>query len=194
MQAATELLDRVQSSAESGKRGFHLLEARLLRALLLHAQGRENEALMRLQAALVTAEPEGFVRIFMNLGPIMAHLLERAADVVSPTQDYARQLARLAQAEVADSRQVAKGKQGEPEPFAHRAPREYPSPLLDPLSDRELAVMRLIADGLSNQEIAARLTLTVGTVKAHINRIYSKLAVTNRVQAIKRASELDLLR
>jgi LuxR family maltose regulon positive regulatory protein len=66
-------------------------------------------------------------------------------------------------------------------------------PLIEPLSDRELEVLRLIATGLSNREIAQELVIAIGTVKSHINHIYGKLGVKNRTQAVARAQKLSLL-
>ena len=66
-------------------------------------------------------------------------------------------------------------------------------PLIDPLSERELEVLRLIAEGLTNREIAARLTVVIGTIKAHTSNIYSKLGVSNRTQAVTKAQELNIL-
>ena len=79
--------------------------------------------------------------------------------------------------------------------IAEAAPREEPAeqPLIDPLTLRELEILQLIGAGYSNPDIAARCYLAVGTVKAHTSRIYSKLAVENRVQAVARARELSLL-
>jgi ATP/maltotriose-dependent transcriptional regulator MalT len=78
--------------------------------------------------------------------------------------------------------------------FVPDSPATKRSPLIDPLTDRELDVLHLIGQGLSNSAIAEQLVISVGTVKAHTNRIYGKLGVTNRVEAVIKAQELSLLR
>jgi LuxR family maltose regulon positive regulatory protein len=144
------------------------IEALTLLSLVLYADGRKEQSLRNLARALLLAEPEGFVRTFVDCGPTMAALLQSAA-AQGHSPEYVKQLVK------------AYGKDASPE-----AP-------LDPLTERELDVLRLVATGLTNAEIASELVVAQSTVKTHINRIYSKLAVTRRTQAVAKARELGLL-
>ena len=148
-----------------------MLEILVLQALVHHAQGDTALALATLTRALSLAEPEGYVRIFLDEGPPMARLLhEAAARGVAP--EHTRQL-------------LAAFSPAEP-PGARAAG-------LDPLSERELEVLRQIAAGLTNREIAGRLYLSLYTVKAHARSIYDKLGASNRTQAVAIARELGFL-
>jgi LuxR family maltose regulon positive regulatory protein len=147
------------------------LEILALQAVALQASGELERAMDALARALSLGEPEGYIRTFVDLGAPMAELLRGAARRGIRTGYVARLLAKAP---------------GEPVPAA-------PSPLVEPLSDRELEVLRLIAAGLSNREIAQRLVITPGTAKWHANNIYGKLGVHSRTQAVARARELGLL-
>ena len=154
------------------------LRATVLEALAAHAQGAKDRAMQALGDALAMAEPGGFIRLFVDEGAPMAELLtEAAARGLMP--DY---VGRLLSAFTADQPQP------EPEPAPSLSP-----PLSEPLTERELEVLRLIAEGLSNQEICERLFLALDTVKGHNRRIFSKLQVQRRTEAIARARELGLL-
>jgi LuxR family transcriptional regulator, maltose regulon positive regulatory protein len=176
-----ELLERLLRAAEEGERTGRVIEILVLQALAHEAQGERPSALMPLERALTLAEPEGYVRVFVDEGRPMAHLLsEAAAHGIMP--DYTARLLAAFEAEAQESAE-------EPHP---------PSPLsaqslVEPLSQRELEVLELIAQGLSNREISERLFLAVITVKGHNRNIFRKLQVRRRTEAVARARELGLL-
>jgi LuxR family maltose regulon positive regulatory protein len=176
------LLDEPQEAAETTGRTGDLIETLALRALALWARGEKERAVATLARALALAEPEGYVRTFVDEGTPMADLLSAvlearqgghldAAGRVS-TPYLARLLAALAQGT------------GGPT-AAERLP--------DPLRERELEVLALIAAGKSNKEIAGTLFVSMGTVKTHINNLYRKLDVGSRTQAVSRAREIGVL-
>ena len=133
-----------------------------------------------LERALSLAEPEGYVRTFVDEGAPMAALLRRAASRgVAPA--YVSKLLDALEAEAP----MRRGSTGPASPVAQ--------PLEEPLSERELEVLRLVVDGLSNRDIAQELVLATGTVKKHINNIFTKLNVRSRTQAVSQARELTLL-
>lgn len=171
---ALSLLDRLLKAAEEGKRTRSMIEVSILQALAHHARGNIVQALASLKLGLTLAEPEGYVRIFVDEGQVMTELLTGLRDVEG-LKEYIHKLLS------------AFGKQS-----GARLP--LPSqPLIDPLSDRELEVLRLVAQGLSNEEISKRLFLSVNTVKGHNLRIFGKLQVKSRTEAVARARELGLL-
>jgi LuxR family maltose regulon positive regulatory protein len=132
-----------------------------------------------LERALSLAQPEGYVRIFVDEGEPMARLLTIALSRgIAP--DYVRRL-------------LAAFPTTEPERAAPQKPQALASDLIEPLSERELEVLQLIAEGLTNREIASRLFLALNTVKAHTRNIYGKLDVHSRTQAIARTQALGLL-
>jgi LuxR family maltose regulon positive regulatory protein len=172
------LLERLLKAAEEGGRTGSGIEILVLQALAHQMQGDIPAALMPLHRALKLAEPEGYVRKFLDEGPAMAQLLtEAAAQGIMP--DYTGKLLAV----FGTKEQKSEGKSNLP-------PAQ---PLIDPLSQRELEILRLIAQGLSNREISKRLFLALNTVKGHNQKIYSKLQVQSRTEAIARARELDLL-
>ncbi len=177
------LLEQLLRAAEAGGRTSKVIEIKILQALTFQAGNETDRALSALKGALALAEPEGFIRVFVDEGPPMAHLLyEAVTRGIIP--DYARQL--LAAFPPAGPQQAAPSKiQSE-----IRGPK---SEIIEPLSERELEVLQLIAMGLTNQEIASRLYLSLNTVKVHTRNIYSKLNVHSRSQAIARSQELGLL-
>jgi len=175
------LLERLLQAAEEGKRAGSVIEILVLQALAHQAQGNIPTALVSLERALRLAEPEGYVRMFVDEGPAMAHLLREAATSgIMP--DYTSKL--LAAFEAEQQRNVA-----EPPLPASAASQ----PLIEPLSQRELEVLRLFKTELSGPEIAHELVIALSTVRTHTKSIYSKLNVTNRRAAVKRAVELGLI-
>lgn len=136
----------------------------------------------KLEQALTLAKPGGYVRIFVDEGPPLAHLLyEAATRGIGPA--YVQRL--LAAFPVTEP---------EPEPVpSAESQHSANAELIEPLSERELEVLHLIADGLTNSEIATRLFLTVNTVKAHNHNIYGKLGVNTRTKAVATARGLGLL-
>lgn len=188
LQQALALLSRLRKSAETAGRLGRVIEIQALQALALHAQGDTAGAMTALERAVSLAEPEGYVRTFVDEDLPMRELLRRLLELQRKSRtsagrgyslEYVRNLL------VAFEQPIHRLKQ--------TPPARAVQPLLDPLSERELEVLRLIAAGRKNQEIADELVVVVGTVKAHINSIYRKLDVTSRVQAVSRAKALHLL-
>jgi LuxR family maltose regulon positive regulatory protein len=150
-----------------------LISALILQALMLAEIGEEERALSVLVHALSLAEPQGYVRRFIEGGAPMGALLRRAASRGIAVEFVGRLINDL-----------VKDLQDSIPPM---------SDLVEPLSDRELEVLRLLAVGMSNKEIAEQLFLAVGTVKKHTSNIYAKLGVRSRTHAVAKASELNLL-
>jgi LuxR family transcriptional regulator, maltose regulon positive regulatory protein len=173
LQDALRLLDRLLEDAEVKARMGGVIEMRLLRALAFHVRGDRTDALTALERALVLAEPEGYMRLFIDEGAPMVALL-RLAHARGMMPGYVATLLSAA------------GSQAE-------AGSPHPSPLVEPLTEREREVLRLLVAGVSNAAMARELVITVGTVKRHINSIYGKLGVNSRTQAVARAHTLKLL-
>jgi LuxR family transcriptional regulator, maltose regulon positive regulatory protein len=173
VQEATRLLERLLSAAEEGGRTGRVIEILVLRALAHQALGDIPAALARLERAMTLAEPEGYVRVFIDEGPPMASLL-RAAAKQGITPSYVRLL--LAAGTTAEDNSPVK------------------QALIEPLSERELDVLRLLGTELDGPAIARELMVSLSTVRTHTKHIYAKLAVTNRRAAVRRAAELDLPR
>jgi LuxR family maltose regulon positive regulatory protein len=171
VEAVLDLLHRLQQAAESDQRTGSLIEILVLCALARWAQGDPTGALADLERALTLAEPENYCRVFLDEGKAMAELLRQARRGLLP--DYVDKL--LAAFPTDESRQWA------------------PDLLPEPLSERELEVLQLVATGASNQDIAGQLFIALSTVKKHVGNILVKLDTPNRVQAIARARELGLL-
>ena len=178
---ALALLDRLNAAAEAQSRGGSLIETGALRALALAATGDEAGAIAALAAALELACSRGYVRVFADEGPPMAALLGRLIAVRRTGQLAAGMplgyLARLQRA------------------FASGQPPDAPdqSGIIDPLTSRELEVLRMMAAGRSNQGIARELVVTLDTVKKHVGHILGKLGAGNRTEAVARARELGLI-
>jgi LuxR family maltose regulon positive regulatory protein len=170
---AIRLLDRLLRAAEEGERAGSVIEILVLRALAYQRHGDIPAALSCLERAVTLAEPEGYVRVFVDEGPPMASLL-RVAAKQQAAGNYVRQLLAAA----TQTEQNGPVKQA----------------LIEPLSERELDVLRLLGTELDGPAIARELMVSLNTVRTHTKHIYAKLAVTNRRAAVRRAAELDLPR
>jgi LuxR family maltose regulon positive regulatory protein len=164
----------------------YLIEGLMLQALVCQAQADRTSALSALERALTLAEPEGYVRLFVDEGTPMVALLRAAHHHGIASTSVARLLAAFARTE-------GQGLRTDSAAAFHPVLSPQSSVLVEPLSGRELEVLRLIAEGLSNQAIADRLVVATSTVKKHVNNIYGKLDVQSRTQAVARARELKLL-
>jgi LuxR family maltose regulon positive regulatory protein len=205
---ANRLLGRLLGRAEAGARMGNVIELLVLQALAHQAGGDKTNALAALHRALALAEPEGYVRVFVDEGEPMRLLM---ANLRTPTAGILRSdpgsrmhtASREDAARLGDYITQLLAVFGEPTTVSsppstipRRGTQAVPhpqSPLVEPLSDRELEVLRLLAAGKSNQAIADALILAVGTVKKHLNNIFGKLGVESRTQCIVRARQLQLI-
>jgi len=182
---ATRLLERLLAPAEAGTHTTRAIQILILQALIFRVKGDKDQAIARLERALTLAKPGGFLRIFVDEGPPMARLLyEALARGIAP--DYVRRL--LAAFPLSRPEPAAEPEQASP---SETLARQFE--LVEPLSERELEVLELFAEGLTNQEIGSRLFLALNTVKAHSSNIYGKLGVHSRTQAVAKARALGLL-
>jgi LuxR family maltose regulon positive regulatory protein len=174
---ALDLIDTLLSPADKAGRLGHVIEMLVVRARALQTLGDQDRALVDLERALNLAEPEGYVRVFVDEGESMAVLLRQLAsrDVQS---GYIRTL-------LAAFVETAKDE--------GRKATIFPSTLVEPLTARELEVLHLLADGLTNPEIARQLVISLPTVKSHTRNIYGKLGVHSRKQAVAEARLLGIL-
>jgi len=173
---AMHLLDRLWQAAEAGGWGQSQIEILILQARAYQERGEMAKALPILQRALTLAEPEGYVRLFIEEGQPMRELLA-ACLTQGAAPEY---VTRLMQAI-------------DPGPDEISTPPDPNQLLIEPLSDRELEVLALIGNGLTNQAIADELVIALSTVKKHVNNIFGKLGVSSRTQAVNRAQELAIL-
>ncbi len=184
------LLQRLLESAEGGGHTTRLLEILVLQALALQAQEDTDQAITTLEKALTLAEPGGFIRIFVDEGPSMARLLyEAVARGIMP--DYTRKLLAAFEDATKDEGRTTELSSSVIRPSSPALSEA--EGLVEPLSPRELEVLQLIAQGLSNREISERLFLALSTVKGHNRNIFGKLQVQRRTEAVARARELGLL-
>lgn len=172
-ETALVLLERLLVQFEALGQMGSALEVLLLQSLALENQGDTSSALTVLARALALGQSEGYTRVFLDEGAPAAKLLRHAGSSGVATKYVAGLLAQFDQ-EIG----AASGKH---------------QPLIEPLTDRELQVLRLLVDGLSNQEIAYQLVVALGTAKTHTASLYLKLNVTSRSLAAARARELGLL-
>jgi LuxR family transcriptional regulator, maltose regulon positive regulatory protein len=186
---ALELLERLHARAATQGRTGSLIEIHALQALARSADGDQPGALTALAEALALAAPEGYLRVFVDEGPPMAALLrqllagrrQEASAAAAPPRDH---LACLV-----DAFEQA----GLPVRHPVRHGGVVVAGLVEPLSPRELEVLRLLATGATNRAVAKELVVTVDTVKRHVSHLFGKLEVANRTQAVARARELGLL-
>jgi LuxR family maltose regulon positive regulatory protein len=185
-----DLLDRLLWTAESGERMGSAIEILVLQALSLHARSETRGALAALERALTLAEPEGYVRVFVDEGPLMETLLSELVKGRPKGGQDARRNTLIGYARYLLAAFVS--------PYASTGSPGVHVPgtddlLTEPFTVREQEVLQLIAAGLSNGEIAARLFIAPSTVKSYVNRIFRKLGVESRIQAVVEAHKLHLL-
>ncbi len=176
IEEACEILEEIEQQAEMGGRAKVRIECLLLTALAHTAAGRQNAALQALHTALQLGQPEGFIAVFRDEGEALGSLLVEMRSRLSE-EDLKSYIDRLLQA---DTKPAAVA----PAPLSPNGP--------DSLSRSELSVLILMARGLSNQEIADELVISVGTAKWHAHNIYAKLGVKSRTQAVSKAKALGL--
>ena len=176
---AEELLAALLEVAEETGRAHSVIEGLSLTALARNLQGDRSGAVALVGRALALAEPERYVRLFADEDPALAGLIEEAApDAVSA--EYARKILE------------AFGMEG-PAPVPGDRQEARDQEMAEPLSDREVEVLRLIATGLSNADAGRKLFIAPSTVKKHLENIYAKLGTRNRTQAIARARDIGVL-
>jgi len=169
---AADLTERLLGAAEDGGRHGSAIEILVVQALARHARGDVAGAMASLDRAVALAEPEGYVRVFIDEGPRMAALLKLAARQPN-APGYVR---RLLAAAVTPERAAT-----------------VAQPLIEPLSERELEILRFLETDLGGPDIARELVVSLSTVRTHTQNIYAKLGVNSRRAAIRRAAELGLL-
>jgi LuxR family maltose regulon positive regulatory protein len=167
------------AAAERGGRSGRVIECLALRALLLAQQGDEEAALAALTSALTRAEPAGYARVFLDEGQPMLDLLYRVAGEGAAA--YARRLLYMA------------GEEQESAPSVRATADGAEPEMIEPLTEREREVLDLLAQRLTNQEIARHLVVSLPTVKTHTAHIYAKLGAAGRRDAVARARRLGLL-
>ena len=178
------ILEEPMRNLEQGGANWYLINLMPIQALALKALGREEDAISILRHCLTLAELEGYVRAFVERGAPMAKLLQTALrQGIKPK--YITELLS------------AFNLQGEPDESRSPASRfsgaKLLEPLIDPLSERELEVLRFLNTNLSTPEIAREMVLAPSTIRTHVRNIYAKLGTHGRIEAIQKAKDLDLI-
>ena len=179
LEEAVNLLQSLVKFAEDGERISSLIKIMSLQALAFQSGGDIDQAVKFLEQALKLAEPEGFIRIFVDTGQPMAQLLYEALSREILPEYVQRILAAFSTIEQEDG--------------ASKKNQVDQSGMIEPLSEREIEIIQLIAEGLTNQEISNKLFLSVHTVKTHTRNIYSKLDVHHRTEAVVKAKSFGIL-
>jgi LuxR family transcriptional regulator, maltose regulon positive regulatory protein len=183
---ALDILERLDALARSQGRSGSLIQIRAVRALALQSAGDHPGALSIVAEALALGQPEGYVRVFADEGPEMAALLRSLV-----ASRHRGRVTNLTAAAMQHLNRVFLA-------FKHHGPQgeegvRMSTELVDPLTERELEVLRLLAAGERNNDIARELVVTLETVKKHVSHILGKLGAASRTQAVARARELGLI-
>lgn len=186
---ALGMLAELREEAAAGAHNGRLVEILILQAVALSRLGDARQAIRALGEALALAETGGYVRLFLDEGPLMAGLLTEAFRRGIAREQILRLMPHM---ETAAMSSLSSPQEPGREPERTRA-RRIAGGLVEPLSEREQQVLRLLADGLTGPEIASILVVGDSTVKTHLKSIYGKLGVHSRDQALLRARELNLL-
>ena len=184
LNSAAELLNAIRERSEAWRFDCHTIETTALKAVVLKKQGRSEEAMTELGKALSLGAPGGWVRPFVEAGPLMAEMLERLGPD-DPNHGFVRRL-------LAAVKPTEPGQSIDSGSAASR-PTLISGPALDALTDRELDILELLQQRLYNKEIASKLCISTHTVNYHLKHIYSKLDVNTRRQAVLRAQETGIL-
>ena len=186
LEDASQWLNKLLDGAKAGERWGQIVELLVLQSLTFAAQGDRRPAQRSLSRALELAQAEGYIRTFVDEGRPVAELLRELARGGEMPEQGLKVLTDFLAVET-ESREPGRAM------VPTVASATYSAALIDPLTDRELEILQLIAEGLTNKEIAARLYLSPGTVKVHAHNIYSKLGVNGRTQAVAKARTLNIL-
>ena len=174
---ALEFLEPMRQEAETNGWTIRLLDRMAVQSVALYAHGEKEKAVDLLAKLLALTEPEGCIRPFLEEGEPMAHLLSEAATLgIMP--DYVNKLLAVFESDEQKS-----------DDLPERSPAKR---LIEPLSEREMEVLRLLRSELSGPEIAERLIVSLNTLRTHTKNIFNKLGVNNRRSAVRRAEELSL--
>jgi LuxR family maltose regulon positive regulatory protein len=188
LRAGIRLADRIIASARRGPYLVVLLDALLLRARLFAASSRDpfpEAALTDCLEAVRLAQPDGFITVFLEHGAFAAAALDRLLRQQRLDDDLAGHTRAILAA--------FPGNRPVPPPTPGPAAITPPAPLAEPLTERELEVLQLIATGLKYREIATRLVISLNTVRFHVKAVYGKLGANNRTQAVTTARRLGIL-
>ena len=180
-QQASDLLQKAQEFVETTHNTRFLIEVLALQALFHDAQGESQTSAELLEQALALAQPGGFIRLFVDLGPKIAHLLTTFQTNGTGSRRYVDQIL------------AAFASQSDTETKIVLDPRPSATQLIEPLTNREQEVLVLLAHRLTNKEIAERLVIAPTTVRQHTIHIYQKLAVNGRRQAVSKAISLGII-
>jgi LuxR family maltose regulon positive regulatory protein len=185
-----DTLNGILPQAESAGRMVHVIDIYLLKALAHKASGESGVAVECMEAAITLAAPEGYIRTFVEHGEPMSRLLRESAERDISTT-YVNKL--LSAFDSQDQSDLTKSPAKTAEPIRTVGKTYTTNPLMEPLTDRELEVLCLMAEGLTYNEIAGQIMVSLNTVRTHVKNIYSKLFVHKRSRAISKAKELNIL-
>ena len=174
---ALRILDQIHSIAQQAGRAGTLVETLALQAVAYQASGSMDLALAAIAEALLRAEPEGYIRLFLDEGPPMAAMIQQAGMRGIAPRYTGTLLAAFKEAQVIPETSLI----------------PVTAALVEPLSARELEIVQLLARGATNQEIAQQLSIALTTAKKHVSNIIGKLGVSNRAQVAARARDLGLI-